>query len=64
MRTKSGKKRCTSSIPRKVIEHSGKKFILGKSYDITDRKRAEDALIESEEFFRLITENISDLVCV
>jgi PAS domain S-box-containing protein len=32
--------------------------------DITDRKRAEDALRKREEMFSLITENVSDLIAV
>lgn len=32
--------------------------------DITERKRAEEAMREQEEFFRMITENIEDFIAV
>lgn len=34
------------------------------SRDITDRRRAEEELREREEFFRLITENVTDMIAV
>jgi len=37
-------------------------FVLGVSRDITDRMEAEKALIDSEEKYRLLVENQSDLV--
>lgn len=33
-------------------------------YDISDRKKAESLLRESEEKYRMISENISDMVCI
>ena len=38
--------------------------VLGVSVDITERKRAEEAQRESEEQFRLISENVVDLIAV
>ena len=38
--------------------------ILSVSRDISERKRAEDALRKSEEYFRAITENASDVIFI
>ena len=37
--------------------YEGKEALLGWAYDITDRKRMEEALLESEERFRLLFDN-------
>jgi PAS domain S-box-containing protein len=38
--------------------------ILGTIRDITERKRAEEALKKSEEYFRALTENSSDIIII
>lgn len=48
----------------RVLTLGGKKVVLSIVRDITARKRAEEILRESEAKYRLITENMSDLIGV
>ncbi len=43
------------------INYNGKRAILGNSMDITERRRVDEALRESEERYRTILDNIEDL---
>ena len=45
-----------------TVEHQGTREILGHLVDITPRKTSEEALIRSEETYRVITENLNDMI--
>lgn len=45
-----------------IIEYQGKPAGIGTAYDITDRIKFEESLRESEEKYRLLVENQTDLV--
>ncbi len=47
-----------------IIELDGVQHILSITRDITDKIRAEKQLRQSEERFRLITDNMKDMVCM
>jgi PAS domain S-box-containing protein len=44
------------------IEHGGRQAALGNFMDITELKRVEEALRESERRYRLLAENVSDVI--
>lgn len=48
----------------KKIEFQGKPAMIVSMRDITERKKGEEALRESEEKYRLIAENTADLICI
>lgn len=55
----------TEMTMRFLRDASGKPVsILGVSRDITDRRRADQALAESEERYRLLAESISDMIWI
>lgn len=47
-----------------LISYNGKPAIMSIFRDVTDRKRIEQALRESEEKYRLIANNMTDLVLI
>ncbi|MBW2650868.1 MAG: PAS domain S-box protein, partial [Deltaproteobacteria bacterium] len=60
---KDGSKHPCSITTLLVKDEQGNPIkLVGSMRDITDRKRAEEKLKESEKMFRLITENMNDIV--
>lgn len=60
--TKSGEARWVD-FSAGMMEFDGQTSILGTCFDITDRKVAEQALKESEERYRRLSENAPDMIC-
>jgi PAS domain S-box-containing protein len=55
LRAKSGEDRCCD-ISVGFIDYEGKPAVILTAFDLTERKRAEEALLESEEKFRLLAD--------
>ena len=47
-----------------VIRVQGKKYIQGIIYDISEKKETEEKLRQSQEKYKLITENINDFIAI
>ncbi len=63
MVTKAGEERWMDFSPA-VIDYRGRPAVIGVAYDITERKRAEEALRQSEERYRSLFENIDETLAV
>ena len=51
-------------VSSRLTEDAGREVVLSISRDVTERRQAEEALARSEEHFRALIENSSDLVAV
>jgi hypothetical protein len=59
-----GKPHTMVTKKRLLCDKAGNKSIVGVMRDMTEWKRSEEALRASEEKFRLISENVADLIAV
>ncbi len=48
----------------RIIELQGERYLLSVAHDITERKQAEESLKESEKKYRLLADNIHDVIFV
>ncbi|MDP4264942.1 MAG: PAS domain S-box protein [Bacteroidota bacterium] len=62
LRRKDGSEFMTEIIGT-VIKIGGQEFVLGTVRDITERKLAEEKILKSEEQYKDLVENITDLIC-
>src|SRR5664279_1626713 len=55
-----GEERTYLSSKFPIVRHDGSRLLGGTSIDITDRKRAAEAVLKSEREFRALAENLPD----
>jgi PAS domain S-box-containing protein len=63
MLRKNGDLRWVQIRPR-IIEYASKSAVLGMAADVTERKHAEELLRKSEMRYRLLVENLSDVIWI
>jgi len=63
-RHKDGSWRVLESVGRNLLQDSAMQGIIANTRDVTERRRAEETLRESEDRFRSMVQNLSDVVWV
>ncbi len=63
IRTKSGSVK-TGVASAQLIDFGGEKCILTSGLDLTDKKRIEEALRESEALYRAVSEHSNNAICI
>ncbi len=58
----SGEVRTIVTRKTRYVDPAGKRFLVGVIRDITERKRAEEALLASERKYRELVDNINDVI--
>jgi PAS domain S-box-containing protein len=59
---KNGEKRLIEVSSVVIEDFEGNKYTVGQILDITSRRRNEEALKDSEQRYRLLAENVSDVI--
>ncbi len=62
IRTREGKWRCVEAFGKNLLDDPAVAGVVINASEITERKRAEEALRQSEERLRRITDNMMDMV--
>ena len=62
IRKRDGSIRCLEGIGKGIVDPSGKIKLIANAHDITDRKLAEEKILEKEEFYRKIAETAHDMI--